>query len=219
MAGLVPWTRWKNPGLAPRLRELSEAQGTADVEPFKSFVEQLEQLEQLETGDASERKNREETLGRAIYARLWTRIRESGLESYNHVSRYWVRSATYEGMSVALLLWVIATGHLAFSMDPIDVAERVTLGVLALLCFAASVACQHEAERITLSLNEEVVAAVAEDDRLKRARTEVVTVTSETSATSATSTTTSVEGEATSEVAVTGPTRTVETTETTTPVA
>jgi hypothetical protein len=73
-----------------RMRELLSAHGLAEQQPFKKYLS----------------KENEKYNGiQALYTRLWAEVRHSGRvsTSLELLNSYWVKAATYDGLSVSLL--------------------------------------------------------------------------------------------------------------------
>lgn len=104
-----------------------------------------------------------------LYVRLWADVRQSAAlaPSYSLLRRYWVMSATYDGLMVAIGVWVAVIGCLIFGFGG---AQRVdpTLGSIAILALLVSAwACWREATRNLDNQIDELVATVAEKKQLE----------------------------------------------------
>jgi hypothetical protein len=98
-----------------------------------------------------------------LYTRMWAESRDliPSSPSWSLLQRYWVMTATYDGLAAALLVWVtlILVWMLGFGL-----VSRLSpwLGVPALLLLLAFVAaCFHEAGRLKRYQMEELAATVA----------------------------------------------------------
>jgi hypothetical protein len=104
-----------------------------------------------------------------LYVRLWADVRQSAAlaPSYSLLRRYWVMSATYDGLMVAIGVWVAVIGCLMFGLGG---AERVDprLGSIAILALLVSAwACWREATRNLDNQIDELVATVAEKKQVE----------------------------------------------------
>jgi hypothetical protein len=124
-----------------------QAHGLADQQPFKEYID----------------RSASRGIWR-LYVRLWAEARqvERLAPSFVLLKRYWVMSATYDGLAVALFLWIAFIGrwlagfkHASASMS-LDVAipVMVCLGILA-------VGCLVESGRYLEYQVEELVASIA----------------------------------------------------------
>ncbi|MBN2000020.1 hypothetical protein JW935_20875 [candidate division KSB1 bacterium] len=98
-----------------------------------------------------------------LYIRLWAELREDPelLPSLSLVRRYWILTATYDGLAAALLLWfliLILWSCNIFQKKPDNLIVPIVLGVIALLAFLS---CCHEANRLTAYQIEDTVASLA----------------------------------------------------------
>jgi hypothetical protein len=99
-----------------------------------------------------------------LYVRLWTAMRQTqkGKASYSLLSRYWVMSATCDGLAVAWLLWAAVLGFLTYVPNlPVPLLAPVSVGLIPLLLVASAV-CWREASRYDDYQVEELVASLAE---------------------------------------------------------
>lgn len=103
--------------------------------------------------------------GGAFYTRLWAELRQSDVlkPSYILIRRYWVMSATYDGLAVALIFWMFLA--LITAVPTFDGAYDIRLGFLCLsllgLFFFLAYACFREANRYQRYQVEEIVATLA----------------------------------------------------------
>lgn len=107
--------------------------------------------EQLSTAD-------EEALSQ-LYTRMWVHVRsyDTMEESFSLLKRYWVLSASYDGMSVAVLAWLFP---LLASTE--GNAKSIVLAVIFIvLIVGALVACWHRAREYKRYQVVELVATVA----------------------------------------------------------
>lgn len=127
-------------------------------------------------------KRRDPSLANSIYTRLWVELRQRDAlkASYALLRRYWVLSATYDGMAVSLLYWcvvaVIVTINGYFDGVSEHLGEWGVSGVLILLFLYLSRSCFAEAKRLQRYQVVEIVATLAylqergvDDDRRARA--------------------------------------------------
>ena len=98
-----------------------------------------------------------------LYVRLWAEVRQSPDlgPSFYLLRRYWVMAATYDGMVVALAVWVVTIVACMFGVGgspPTDMIVGVPIGVALLV---SAVACSREAGRYVDYQMEELVASIA----------------------------------------------------------
>jgi len=98
-----------------------------------------------------------------LYVRFWAELREnpSVSRSVSLLKRYWVMTATYDGLTVALLVWIIV---ITFWMFDSGVSIKLPIsvgigGIVILICLV--IGCVHEAGRYFTYQLEEVVATIA----------------------------------------------------------
>jgi hypothetical protein len=99
-----------------------------------------------------------------LYVRLWADTRQSPrlAPSFSLLRRYWVMSATYDGLVIALIIWAAVIGSLIYGFDG---AQRIDpeLGLTAIVALLVSAwACWGEAGRYVDYQVEELVASIAE---------------------------------------------------------
>jgi hypothetical protein len=99
----------------------------------------------------------------ALYTRFWAELRQSKdcTESLNFLNKYWVRTATYDGVAFALILWIPVVIFGMFRVGPSS-PLNLWFGIfvsVALVGFAWM--CIHEANRYTKYQLDELVAAMA----------------------------------------------------------
>jgi hypothetical protein len=94
-----------------------------------------------------------------LYTRLWAHVRsyDSLLESFSLLKRYWVLSASYDGMAIAVLAWLFP---ILASTDG-NAKSIVLAGVFIVLILGALVACWHRAREYKRYQVVELVATVA----------------------------------------------------------
>jgi hypothetical protein len=98
-----------------------------------------------------------------LYVRMWAELRSSSdlAASFSLLRRYWVMAASYDGVTIALLVWagVVVSCGLGFGgARRIDTSLALP-GTLILLI--AAVACSREAGRYVKYQVEELVASIA----------------------------------------------------------
>jgi hypothetical protein len=94
-----------------------------------------------------------------LYSRLWTEVRqsESLKASFALLNRYWVMSATYDGLATALGIWAFVFIALAIRGRLSPILAVVTAVIFPILVAA----CLREAGRYGKSQLEELAATVA----------------------------------------------------------
>src|SRR5262249_33555926 len=97
-----------------------------------------------------------------LYVRLWAEARQTPelSDSVALLNRYWVMAATYDGMAVALLAWVVALVTWAIR-SPATTINYVVATAAALILLMMVRACAREAGRYVYYQVEELVAAIA----------------------------------------------------------
>ena len=97
-----------------------------------------------------------------LYVRLWAEARQTPelSDSVTLLNRYWVMAATYDGMAVALLAWVIAVVTWAIC-SPATTINCVAAAAAVLVLLLMVKASTREAGRYVYYQVEELVAAIA----------------------------------------------------------
>jgi hypothetical protein len=126
--------------------EILKAHGLDDEKPFKDYLD------------------RKDVDGiRRLYIRLWAEVRQMDQlsPSLSLLNRYWVMAATYDGLAIALLVWLVVfifwlTGFgVASPLNPfIGIPIIVALAGMAFRCFM-------ESGRLVSNQREELVATIA----------------------------------------------------------
>lgn len=101
--------------------------------------------------------------GWRLYIRMWAELRhnDSAAPSLQLVNRYWVMSATYDGMSISLILW---SGFFVFASSGAAATQLWSFwvgGAGAAIMLLLSVSCMREASRYVDYQVEDVVASIA----------------------------------------------------------
>ncbi len=126
------------------LRQAMEAHGLGGEVPFTRFHDSDADLTHL-------------------YTRLWAEVRESKdvVESYGLLRRYWVLSATCDGLAAALCVWayVLLASSLGLGMTASPVP--VQMGLLAALALLMALVAGREAGRFTIYQVFELVSTVS----------------------------------------------------------
>jgi hypothetical protein len=98
----------------------------------------------------------------AMYTRMWAHVRSYPelQQSFSLLNRYWVLSASYDGLAIAALVWLLPVWQkawqLQWSQAGIGWAVLWTLAILAALA-----ACWHRSREYKRYQIEEIVATVA----------------------------------------------------------
>ncbi len=139
---------------AKRLGELARAEGLQDLEPFASAL-------------AEDSEDENARLGRA-YVRLWNEVRvhEDTRPTFHLARQYWVRSAIFDGLSIALLAWaVLSLVSLFWVFDGSGIVEPALRLVLGLGggwgAWRLSETCEVEARAAERYQVDELVQAMA----------------------------------------------------------
>lgn len=116
-------------------------------------------------------KGQDRHLTYAIYTRLWVELRQNVAlkESYTLLRRYWVMSATFDGIAVSLVFWAMVAIVAAFHVDishpdqahAPDLVRVVVCGLASLSFVVLAFPCFREASRFQQSQVEELVATMA----------------------------------------------------------
>ena len=107
----------------------------------------------------------------SLYTRAWAKLREapSLASSYNHVKRYWIMAATYDGLGFALVVWILAL-WLGWSLDfsLLKGAAKPYVFWVSVALSLVVAACFHEGSRLVRNQVEELVATLAllKDDEM-----------------------------------------------------
>lgn len=101
--------------------------------------------------------------GWRLYIRLWAELRhkESATSSLQLVKRYWVMAATYDGLSISLLLWGVFFFASSAGVFGAPLWSLWVGGVAGCLLLLLSASCMREASRYVDYQVEDVVAAIA----------------------------------------------------------
>lgn len=100
----------------------------------------------------------------SLYTRAWAKLREtpSLVSSYNHVKRYWIMAATYDGLGFALVVWIMAI-WLGWSLKfPLLAGAEISYVFWVSVALGLVVAaCFREGSRLVRNQVEELVATLA----------------------------------------------------------
>lgn len=98
-------------------------------------------------------------VNRRLYTRLWAEVRQSEAlkASFALLNRYWVMSATYDGLATALCIWASVPPALAISAELSWPGAFLAISVLLVLALA----CLREAGRYNEHQVEELAATIA----------------------------------------------------------
>ena len=135
-------------GSEARFRKLLTAHGLAEQQPFKEYLS----------------KENEKSNGiQALYTRLWAEVRHSERvsASLELLNSYWVKAATYDWLSVSLLLWSGVFLSSAFGWVVPSLSSSSISAVFATIFFGASLTCLREARRYREYQAKELVATIA----------------------------------------------------------
>lgn len=105
----------------------------------------------------------------AIYTRLWVELRQNNdlKASYGLIRRYWVLSATYDGMAVALFFWslvvllVTLNGLFDGTASRLGIHPGMMCAGFMLMFWFLMLTCFREAKRFQRYQVEELVATIA----------------------------------------------------------
>lgn len=97
-----------------------------------------------------------------LYVLLWADIRHtSSVEpSLQLLKRYWVMAATYDGVSVAIIVWGALSFSVAFGFGNVAQVPQVLLVALGVILLLLAASCLREAGRYVAYQVEEVVASI-----------------------------------------------------------
>lgn len=122
----------------------------SDKDIFKEYLDKDKSHESSKGSDPTGR----------LYVRLWAEVRQSKRlsASYALLNRYWFLTATYDGLAMALVIWLLVV--VIWSMG-LGVNAKLNLGIgvalIAVLVLLA-IACWREANRYKQYQVEELVA-------------------------------------------------------------
>jgi hypothetical protein len=126
---------------------IMQAHGLADQEPFKLYIDRTQQR----------------GIWR-LYVRLWAEVRQVDrlAPSFLLLRRYWIMAATYDGLAVALALWIVFIGRwlVGFKHAPVNISWEVAIPLIICLAVFAT-ACLAESGRYLEYQIEELVASIA----------------------------------------------------------
>lgn len=135
-------------GSEARFRRILTAHGLAEEQPFKEYLA---------------RGNEESNGIQALCTRLWAEVRHSARvsASLELLNSYWVKAATYDGLSVSLLLWSGVFLSSAFGWVVSGYPGRPTSAAIAFIFFCEPLTCLREAARYREYQAKELVATIA----------------------------------------------------------
>lgn len=95
----------------------------------------------------------------ALYTRMWVHVRSYAAlsESFALLKRYWMLSAAYDGIAIAVLVWLFPVWFVFGVVRPPYANPWFLTGVIVLATFA----CWHRAQAYKRYQIEEIVATVA----------------------------------------------------------
>jgi hypothetical protein len=98
-----------------------------------------------------------------LYIRLWAEVRQADRLSPSLIllKRYWVMAATYDGLAVALLLWLVLLLRWLIGFEGVATLPAWVLVPAILLLALLAWGCFAEAGRYTENQVEEIVASIA----------------------------------------------------------
>jgi hypothetical protein len=98
-----------------------------------------------------------------LYVRLWAEIRQCPdlATSFYLLRRYWVMAATYDGMVVALTVWMVTIVACVFGLGGGPPMDMFVGFIIVVALIVSAVACAREAGRYVDYQIEELVASIA----------------------------------------------------------
>jgi hypothetical protein len=147
--------RWLRTGWRSRISERSfynrfifilDGHGLRTLPPFSEYLERKDAQ-----GDWR------------LYVRMWAELRLSPslAPSFSLLRRYWVMAATYDGVAVALCVWVVICVLCAFGIGGARPINKWLALPLTVALIVSAVACSREAGRYVNYQVEELVASIA----------------------------------------------------------
>jgi hypothetical protein len=127
--------------------EVLQAHGLADQQPFKEYLDRAQVRGVWR-----------------LYVRLWAEIRQADrlAPSFLLLKRYWVMAATYDGLAVALALWIVFIGRWLFGFKHASVNITWEIAVPVMMCLTIlAIGCLVESSRYLKYQIEELVASIA----------------------------------------------------------
>lgn len=149
------------------VRTALERRRTPDHELFHRALVQQGLAEPGGPGDALRRhfghgaEVRDPGVRMSMYTRMWAHVRcyPELQQSFSLLNRYWVLSASYDGLAVAALVWLLPVWQRAVHVQ--TTTELVWAGLWTVLIAVALLACWHRAREYKRYQIEEIVATVA----------------------------------------------------------
>jgi hypothetical protein len=98
-----------------------------------------------------------------LYVRLWAKLRDEPklINSFTQAKRYWVMSATYDGVFISLCTWILTALYLLFINTNLISIDPLLGGITILFLTVSAIGCKLEAQRNLLNQVEEIIAIEA----------------------------------------------------------
>ncbi len=141
-------TSYKN--FDARLKIIIKVHKLSDREPYKTYLSYPEN----ERGTWR------------LYVRLWSKIRDNVkfLNSFSLLKRYWVMTATYDGIASSLICWSGVSTYLCFiDKSLINIAWYWGITIFSILILVSRL-CIREADRNLYNQAEELIAILANEE-------------------------------------------------------
>ena len=148
LIGKVSRFNMKGENFGKRFCEILTAHGLIEQEPFKGYMA------------------RKESNGAwRLYVRLWAEIRQTPAlsASMSLIRRYWVMAATYDGLSAAILMWIVVLIAWQFGSSSTPPPGRWIFILNVSLSIIMVVICLREAGRYVEYQMEELVATISSE--------------------------------------------------------
>lgn len=134
-----------------------------DIESDERFIKYLKNHDLYDNKQVKKYIDQGADGTRALYNLLWAQLRHSPnvSSSLELLNSYWVRAATYDGLSVSLLLWSAVMGCSYFDkvIPHFEYPALIIVGLVIVISFAF--ACLWEGQRYRKYQAKELVATIA----------------------------------------------------------
>jgi hypothetical protein len=101
-----------------------------------------------------------------LYIRLWAKLRDNDkfINSFSLLKRYWVMTATYDGIASSIISWTFLVLYLTFiNQSLLDISWQWGIVISAGLILVSQL-CVREANRNLYNQAEELIAILANDE-------------------------------------------------------
>lgn len=142
------------------------------VSAYKKMDERLRQAIKVHNLEKKEQYKRylvlpaEDRGAWRLYVRLWARLRDEPTlsNSFSQVKRYWVMSATYDGIVISLITWTFTIIYLVFINRELVQIDKFWGTISIIFLIISALGCKREAQRNLLNQAEEIIAIAANNE-------------------------------------------------------